>query len=374
MTPRIGHGIDAHRFIPGRPLMLGGVLVPYARGLLGHSDGDAVVHALVDAILGASGLGDMGRHFPSGDPRWKDTSGCEFLTIVAEKLREEGWVITSAHVIAIAEEPRLAAHLAADVRGDVEGAGPRARDDRGGRDHHRWHGLLRPERGDRRVGDGAAGPAVTLQLHDTMSRELVAVEPIERGHVRIYTCGPTVWNRVHIGNFRTFIFEDILRRWLERRFPKAVTHVMNLTDVDDRIIKNAVEHGHSLDEETAPWIAAFEEDRETLGIRPAHHYPRATEYIEQMVDLIERLEKAGAAYQTDGSYYFHIAAFPATASSAVRARRGSWPAPAAASTRTTTPRRMSATSRSGRRWDLTRSAGTRASAGVTRAGTSSARR
>jgi 2-C-methyl-D-erythritol 2,4-cyclodiphosphate synthase len=111
MTPRIGHGIDAHRFIPGRRLMLGGVLVPYHRGLLGHSDGDAVVHALVDAILGASGLGDMGRHFPSRDPRWKDTSGCEFLTVVAEKLREEGWSIASAHVIAIAEEPRLSAHL-----------------------------------------------------------------------------------------------------------------------------------------------------------------------------------------------------------------------------------------------------------------------
>ena len=150
---------------------------------------------------------------------------------------------------------------------------------------------------------------MTLLLHDTMSRELVAVEPIEPGHVRMYTCGPTVWNRVHIGNFRTFIFEDVLRRWLDRRFAK-VTHVMNLTDVDDRIIKNAVEHGHTLDEETAQWIAAFEEDRDTLGIRPAHHYPRATEYIPQMVDLIERLEKAGAAYRTDGSYYFHIAAFP----------------------------------------------------------------
>jgi cysteinyl-tRNA synthetase len=152
---------------------------------------------------------------------------------------------------------------------------------------------------------------VTLQLHDTMSRELVAVEPIEPGHIRMYTCGPTVWNRVHIGNFRTFIFEDVLRRWLDRRFANNVTHVMNLTDVDDRIIKNAVAHGHSLDEETAQWIAAFEEDRDTLGIRPAHHYPRATEYIEQMVDLIERLEHAGAAYRADGSYYFHIAAFPA---------------------------------------------------------------
>jgi cysteinyl-tRNA synthetase len=152
---------------------------------------------------------------------------------------------------------------------------------------------------------------VTLQLHDTMSRELVAVEPIDPGHIRMYTCGPTVWNRVHIGNFRTFIFEDVLRRWLDRRFANNVTHVMNLTDVDDRIIKNAVAHGHSLKEETAPWITAFEEDRDTLGIRPAHHYPRATEYIEQMVDLIERLERAGAAYRADGSYYFHIAAFPA---------------------------------------------------------------
>ena len=117
---------------------------------------------------------------------------------------------------------------------------------------------------------------MTLHLHDTMSRELVAVEPLVPGHVRMYTCGPTVWNRVHIGNFRTFIFEDVLRRWLDRSFER-VTHVMNLTDVDDRIIKNAVAHGHSLDQETAPWISAFDEDRDTLGIRPAHHYPRATQ-------------------------------------------------------------------------------------------------
>ena len=121
MTPRIGHGIDAHRFIPGRHLMLGGVLVPYSRGLLGHSDGDAVVHALVDAILGASGLGDMGKHFPSSDPHWKDTSGVEFLKVVAAKLHEEGWTITSAHVIAIAEEPRLVAA----PRGDVSTRCPR---------------------------------------------------------------------------------------------------------------------------------------------------------------------------------------------------------------------------------------------------------
>ena len=150
---------------------------------------------------------------------------------------------------------------------------------------------------------------MTLRLYDTLTRGYVAVEPLEPDHVRIYTCGPTVWNRVHIGNFRTFIFEDVLRRWLDHRFPR-VTHVMNLTDVDDRIINNAREHGHGLDEETRPWIDAFFEDRDTLGLRPAHHYPRATQYIDEMVSLIERLEEKGVAYVSDGSYYFHISAFP----------------------------------------------------------------
>lgn len=135
------------------------------------------------------------------------------------------------------------------------------------------------------------------------------VEPLEPGHVRLYTCGPTVWNRSHIGNFRTFLFEDVLRRWLERRCDR-VTHVMNLTDVDDRIISNAAGNDHSLEEETAPWIAAFFEDLDTLGVRRAHHYPRATEYVNEMVELIARLDQAGATYASEGSVYFHIAAFP----------------------------------------------------------------
>lgn len=108
---RIGHGIDAHRFVPGRPLMLGGVRVPYDRGLLGHSDGDAVAHALADAMLGAAGMGDIGRHFPSSDPRWKNTAGCDVLREVAHKVAEAGWTVASAHVVAVAEEPRLAPHL-----------------------------------------------------------------------------------------------------------------------------------------------------------------------------------------------------------------------------------------------------------------------
>jgi len=150
---------------------------------------------------------------------------------------------------------------------------------------------------------------MTLRLHDTLSRRLQTVEPLEPGHVRLYTCGPTVWNRAHIGNFRTFLFEDVLRRWLERRFPR-VTHVMNLTDVDDRLIRNAGEHGHDLAEETAPWIDGFFRDVDTLGIRRAHHYPRATAYIEEMVALIERLDAKGVTYLGEGGIYFRIAGFP----------------------------------------------------------------
>ncbi len=113
MTLRIGHGVDAHRFVPRRPLMLGGTRIPYDRGLLGHSDGDAVAHALADALLGAAGLGDMGGHFPSTDPKWKDTAGCEFLASVSAKLTEAGYSIEAGHVVAIAEEPRLHPHLGA---------------------------------------------------------------------------------------------------------------------------------------------------------------------------------------------------------------------------------------------------------------------
>jgi cysteinyl-tRNA synthetase len=150
---------------------------------------------------------------------------------------------------------------------------------------------------------------MALRLHDTMTRRLQPVQPLQPDHVRIYTCGPTVYARAHVGNFRAYVFEDVLRRVLEQRFAR-VSHVMNLTDVEDKIIRNAVAHGHSLDEETAPWIDAFFADLDALGIRRAHHYPRATEYIEQMVSLIETLEERGVTYRSDGSIYFRISAFP----------------------------------------------------------------
>jgi 2-C-methyl-D-erythritol 2,4-cyclodiphosphate synthase len=108
---RIGHGLDAHRLVEGRPLMLGCVHIAHDRGLAGHSDGDALAHALGDALLGAAGLGDMGRHFPSSDEYWRDAAGADLLGLVAAMIRERGLRIVSAQVVVVAQVPRLARHL-----------------------------------------------------------------------------------------------------------------------------------------------------------------------------------------------------------------------------------------------------------------------
>jgi 2-C-methyl-D-erythritol 2,4-cyclodiphosphate synthase len=110
---RIGHGMDAHRLVGGRPLMLGGIEVPHDQGLEGHSDGDAAAHALADAVLGGAGRGDLGAHFPSGEERWRGASGADLLRRAAELAREAGWQVASAQVVVLAERPRLSPHTPA---------------------------------------------------------------------------------------------------------------------------------------------------------------------------------------------------------------------------------------------------------------------
>jgi 2-C-methyl-D-erythritol 2,4-cyclodiphosphate synthase len=110
---RVGTGFDAHRLVDGRPLMLGGVHVAHPRGLEGHSDGDCLLHAICDAILGALGEGDMGRHFPSTDARWKGVASLRFLEDVAGLLRERGYALGNLDATVIAQAPALAPHLAA---------------------------------------------------------------------------------------------------------------------------------------------------------------------------------------------------------------------------------------------------------------------
>lgn len=113
MGMRIGAGADAHRFGPGRPLMLGTVQVPHDEGLVGHSDGDVVAHALCDALLAAAGQPDIGVVFPPGDPAWEGASGARLLAVVMERVRGAGMSVVNAHAVAVCERPRLAPHRAA---------------------------------------------------------------------------------------------------------------------------------------------------------------------------------------------------------------------------------------------------------------------
>lgn len=148
-----------------------------------------------------------------------------------------------------------------------------------------------------------------LRFFNTLSRQVDEFHPLEEGKVRMYICGPTVWNFAHIGNFRTFVFGDILRRYLKYR-GHDVTHVFNLTDVDDRIINEAAKQNISIDEFTAPFIQYFWEDFDALGNERPEETPRATHHVAEMIDIIRKLLENGHAYESDGSIYYRITAFP----------------------------------------------------------------
>jgi cysteinyl-tRNA synthetase len=151
--------------------------------------------------------------------------------------------------------------------------------------------------------------AENICLFNTLTRAKERFIPLEEGKVKMYTCGPTVYDFCHIGNFRAFIFEDILRRWLEYRGFK-VTQVMNLTDVDDKTIKASQEHKIPLREYTQRYIEAFFEDLQTLNIEKAERYPRATDHIPEMIALTEKLMQKSYAYRgEDGSIYYTISKF-----------------------------------------------------------------
>ena len=153
--------------------------------------------------------------------------------------------------------------------------------------------------------------ATGLRLFNTLTRRKEKFTPLEKGKVGMYTCGPTVYDYAHIGNFRAFVFEDLLKRWLEYRGFK-VKHVMNLTDVDDKTIRGSQKKGVPLSQYTEHFTEAFFEDINALNVKPADHYPKATGHIREMVSLIKTLIAKGYAYKAqDGSIYFAISKFPA---------------------------------------------------------------
>ena len=160
-----------------------------------------------------------------------------------------------------------------------------------------------------------------VRLYNTFSRTKEDLHPLQEGTVRLYSCGPTVYRYVHVGNLRTFMLPDLLRRGLEYLGYKT-EQVMNITDVghltddsfdrgEDKMLVAARLESKSTEEVAAHYTDAFLEDIHKLNIRPAEHYPRATQYVPRMLELIEKLIEAGHAYEIDGTVYYDIATFPA---------------------------------------------------------------
>lgn len=148
-----------------------------------------------------------------------------------------------------------------------------------------------------------------IVFQNTLGGEKQVFVPLEPGRVHIYTCGPTVYDFAHIGNFRTFVFQDVLRRFLRSRGLEVV-QVTNFTDVDDRIIAKSAEAKLDIRQFTDKYIDAFLADQRVLGIGKPEYMVRATDHIEDMVQLIERLTAKGFTYVSDGSTYFRISKFP----------------------------------------------------------------
>jgi cysteinyl-tRNA synthetase len=150
----------------------------------------------------------------------------------------------------------------------------------------------------------------SISFFNTLTRKKETFKPIEQDKVKMYTCGPTVYDFAHIGNFRAFLFEDLLKRWLIQHGFK-VTHVMNLTDVDDKTIKGSQKQGLPLRQFTDFYVKAFFEDIKALNIQPADVYPKATDHIPEMVEIIKTLMEKGIAYRgEDGSIYYAVSKFP----------------------------------------------------------------
>lgn len=150
---------------------------------------------------------------------------------------------------------------------------------------------------------------MALRFYNTLTQKVEPFAPLEDNVVKMYTCGPTVYNYVHIGNLRTFTFQDILRRWLQARGYK-MNHVMNITDIEDKIIRHASASNQTIYEYTAKYTTAFLEDIDTLRLQRPEHIVKATDCIDDMVTAVQKLEQKGFTYASDGSVYYRISQFP----------------------------------------------------------------
>ena len=359
---RIGQGYDVHKLVQGRDLILGGVNIPYEKGLLGHSDADVLVHAVMDALLGAAALGDIGQHFPDTDPAYKGISSIELLKKVGELLDGEGYVVENIDATIIAQRPklapyrpRMAANIADALRLDVSRVSVKATTEEGlgftgtgegissqaitlltetadycydskiiGRRLWRlsWlqpgEGRIRQDKTHSDTADlvcsrHAARDSFeenkSMKIFNTLSRKKEEFVPLTPGEVKMYVCGPTVYNFIHIGNARPMIVFDTVRRYFEYK-GYDVRYVSNFTDVDDKIIKKAIEEGVDADTVSRRYIEECKKDMAAMNVKPATVHPQATQEICGMLEMIQTLIDKNHAYVAgDGTVYFRTGSF-----------------------------------------------------------------
>ena len=257
-------------------------------------------------------LGDLGRHFPATAATLAGIASTDLLRAVATRVAEAGYRPASIDLTITGARPRLGARL--DEMRDaiaailsVEPAQVSVKASTGN--------LIGAEGAGRAMSAHAVAvleaDIVTVRLFDTLTSQARALDPLDPPRVSIYTCGPTVYGPAHVGNFRSFLFADLLVRYLRHR-GYAVRWVMNITDIDDKIIRGAAAIDQPIGVLTERWTEQFLADAAALRMTTPDVLPRATEHIPQIVTLIERLLEGGHAYRTsDGSIFFRIASWPA---------------------------------------------------------------
>jgi cysteinyl-tRNA synthetase len=332
---RIGIGYDIHRLVEGRPLILGGVRLPSEKGLLGHSDADAVLHAVADAMLGAAALGDIGRYFPDTDPHFKDVESAKILSTVVSMVRDRGWLVENVDINIIAQFPKLAPHMPAmqnriaevlNVTPEQVGLKARTKEKLGavGRgeavevqavvllsspeEEVEKKRLRSAKEGEEEMEVTATLETKPIYMYNTLSRKKEEFKPIVDGKVGMYVCGITAYDSCHLGHARAALSFDVVYRYLRHR-GFDVTFVRNYTDVDDKIINRANSEGRDCEDISKQYIKEYQEDMADLEVAKPSIEPRATEHIEDMIATIEKLIERGYAYPTESGVYFSVRKF-----------------------------------------------------------------
>ncbi len=333
---RVGIGYDIHQLVEGRPLIMGGITIPFEKGLKGHSDGDALLHAIADALLGALAMGDIGRHFPDTDPANKNLDSAKILASAAAMVRERGYDIANIDTNIIAESPKFAPHIIkiCERVAAIAGIAPELVSIKA-RTNEKLDAVGRGEaiavqaivalepagKGDEAVTKGGGSMsaqtiseettetiAAPLMMYNTLTRKKEEFEPLVEGSVRMYACGITAYDSCHLGHARSALAFDIIYRYL-KHMGLDVTFVRNFTDVDDKIINRANKDGVSCEELSTRYIEEYRQDMAALGVATPTIEPRATEHIADMIATISKLIDKGYAYATESGVYFSVRKF-----------------------------------------------------------------